>query len=80
MHNYTFRKKWIPIIVVILAVGYVSYDLFREQQQNSKLLNSGTMINPVTIGGRAACEVPIPDITTRSQPDSLLYQEKDFLN
>lgn len=63
--NFFKRKEIIPIIAVLITLCIATYDLFSEQQDNSKLLNSGTRIDPVSISGRAACEVPIPDISKR---------------
>jgi hypothetical protein len=74
------HKELVLIAVVALMLGIAGFDLFSEQQHNSELLNSGTRIDPATISGRAACEVPIPDISKRSQSEPATFKTKEISN
>lgn len=78
MHYIQKHKEIIPIIAIIIAVGVASYDLFSDQQDNSELLNSGTTIDPVSLSGRAACEVPIPDVSKQQNTPSSAYEAKEI--
>jgi hypothetical protein len=70
-------KESILIILVLLLLGIAGYDLFSEQQNNAEIVNSGKKIDPSTISGRTACEVPIPDISNREQP---VFETKEISN
>ena len=80
MHLLNQRKELIPLIAVSILLSIAAYDLFSEQQDNATLLKSGKMINPSTISGRAACEVPIPDISKRNQPKQPAFEAKEISN
>lgn len=69
MKNYLKRHKEISFLIgVFIVLGFVSHDLFSEQQQNSGLINSGTTLQPSSFGGRLTCEVPIPSVGSRDIP------------
>ncbi|NIT57688.1 MAG: hypothetical protein GWN00_16095 [Aliifodinibius sp.] len=70
-------KESILIILVLLLLGIAGFDLFSKQQDNAAIVNSGKKIDPSTISGRATCEVPIPDISTREQP---AFEAKEISN
>jgi hypothetical protein len=70
MHFLKQRKELIPLLAVVILLGIAGYDLFSEQQDNDAVINSGKMIDPATISGRAACEVPIPDISKRNNSEA----------
>ncbi|WP_440999728.1 hypothetical protein [Fodinibius sp. SL11] len=74
------RKELIPLIAVVILFGIAAHDLFSEQKDNSTILNSGKMIDPATISGRTACEVPIPDITKRKQSELPAFEAKEISN
>lgn len=77
MHYIKKHKEIIPIIAIIIALSVASYDLFSDQKDNSELLNSGKTIDPVSLSGRASCEVPIPDVSRqKSTPSSATKQKK----
>lgn len=78
--NFFKRKEIIPIIAVLITLCIAAYDLFSEQQNNSEILNSGTRLDPVSISGRAACEVPIPDISKRETETKFTDQAKELTN
>lgn len=80
MYYIKQRKALIPIFAVILLLGIAGYDLFSEQQDNAAIINSGKMIDPSTISGRAACEVPIPDISKRQQSEQPAFEAKEISN
>ncbi|NGP87664.1 hypothetical protein [Fodinibius halophilus] len=80
MHLLKQRKELISLIAVVILLGIAAHDLFSEQQDNTTILNSGKMIDPTTISGRAACEVPIPDISKRKQSELSAFEAKDFFN
>lgn len=69
------RKEIIPMVAVVIAVCVASYNLFSDQQSNSELLNSGTTIDPAIVSGRSACEVPIRDVSTQHNADSLYLNQ-----
>jgi len=73
-------KESFLIILVLLLLGIAGYDLFSEQQDNAAIVNSGKKINPSTISGRTACEVPIPDITKRNQSKQPAFEAKEISN
>lgn len=74
------RKELIPFLAVIILLGIAGYDLFSEQQDNAAIVNSGKVIDPSTISGRAACEVPIPDISKRKQYEQPAFEAKKISN
>jgi hypothetical protein len=74
------RKELIPLLAVVILLGIAGYDLFSEQQDNAAIVNSGKMIDPSTISGRAACEVPIPDISKRKQSEQPAFEAKEISN
>lgn len=79
--NYLKQQKEIVLLIAVgITLGIASYNLFNDQQENSELLNSGTTIDPVTISGRAACEVPIPDISKEQNSKSSSFETKDIIN
>lgn len=73
------RKELIPIIAIAITLGIASYNLFTEQQTNSDILNSGTRLDPVSISGRAACEVPIPDISQQINPKAIPSESNQLI-
>lgn len=74
------RKELIPLLAVVILLGIAGYDLFSEQQDNAAIVNSGKIIDPSTISGRTACEVPIPDITKRKQSSLPDFEVKEISN
>lgn len=68
------------MMAMVILLGIATHDLFDEQQNNSTILESGKVIDPATISGRAACEVPIPDITTRKQSKLPAIEVKEISN
>lgn len=77
--NYLKRhKELIPILAIAIALGFASYDLFGDQHANSELINSGTTIAPTTLSGRAACEVPIPDVSGQNKSDTLSFESNEL--
>lgn len=68
----------IPILAIAVALGFATYDLFGDQQDNSDLLNSGNTIAPTTLSGRAACEVPIPDVSAQHKSDTLSFESTEL--
>lgn len=67
--DFLKRYKEISFLIgVFVVLGFVSHDLFSEQQQNSGLINSGTTLQPSNFGGRVTCEVPIPSVGPRNVP------------
>lgn len=74
------RKELIPLLAVVILLGIAGYDLFSEQQDNAAIVNSGKMIDLSTISGRAACEVPIPDISKRKQSEQPAFEAKEISN
>lgn len=74
------HKELILIIIIALLLGIAVFDLFSEQQDNAAIINSGKMIDPSTISGRAACEVPIPDISKQNQSKQPAFEAKEISN
>jgi|GEM_PF-1354542 len=74
------HKELIPIIIMALLLGIAGLDLYSKQQDNDTILKSGKMIDPATISGRAACEVPIPDITKQKQSNQSAFETKEISN
>ncbi|PAU94430.1 hypothetical protein CK503_06410 [Aliifodinibius salipaludis] len=74
------HKKLIPLLAVAILLGIAGYDLLSEQQENAAIVNSRKMIDPSTISGRAACEVPIPDISKRAQSEQPAFEAKGISN
>ena len=72
------HKEIIPIIAITITVCIAAYDLFSKQQDYSELLNSGTRINPVSLSGRAACEIPIPDISKQETGTKFRNKAKEL--
>ncbi|TYP92137.1 hypothetical protein LX73_2387 [Fodinibius salinus] len=80
MHLLNQRKELIPLIIVGILLGIAAYDLFSKQQENAAILNSGKMIDPATISGRTACEVPIPDLSKQEQAKIPVFNTKEISN
>lgn len=80
MHYITKHKEIIPIIAVIIALSAASYDLFNDQKDNSELISSGKIINPVSLSGRTACEIPIPDVSRQKSTPPSAYKAKEITN
>lgn len=72
------HKAFILIIIMALLLGIAAYDLFSEQQDNVTMSKSGKIIDPATISGRSACEIPIPDITKREQSNQPVIEIKEI--
>ncbi|WP_445665171.1 hypothetical protein [Fodinibius sp. AD559] len=80
MPHFKQRKELLALVAVIILLGIAGYDLFSEQQDNAAIVNSGKMIDPTIISGRAACEVPIPDISKRTQSQQPAFEAKEISN
>lgn len=63
------HKEIVFLIGVALVAGIAAHDLFSDQQQNSRLINSGTTLSPSNFSGRVSCEVPIPNVGSRMSPE-----------
>lgn len=77
MQQLKKHKELIPIIAIAIALSIAAFDLFSDQQNKAELLNLSKNIDPVTISGRAACEVPIPDLSKQETEAKLSTEAKN---
>lgn len=56
----------LPLIAMVIVLVFAVYNLLNDQQKNSSLLNSGTMLSPSSFSGRATCRIPTPDFYNRN--------------
>jgi len=59
------HKELIPLMIVVIILALAAQNLFKNQQKNAGLLNSGTVLAPSSFSGRTTCEIPIPDLYSR---------------
>jgi hypothetical protein len=65
MHYLKQHKELIPFIIAMFIFVTAAFNLFREQRKNSRLLTKGATVLPTFATGRAACELPAPDLYRR---------------
>lgn len=74
------HKEILLLIGAFFVLGFVSMDLFGDQQEKSELLNSGTTIAPSTLSGRAACKIPALNKTNTSSESDVSTKAKVITN
>ncbi len=80
MQHLNRHKEILLLLAIAFILGFVSIDLFGNQQKNSELLNSGTTIVPSTLSGRAACKIPALNKSDRSKKTDVSTETKKLKN
>ena len=59
MHYLKKRKEFIPIAAVLIVVSYAAFDLFADQPESSRFVESGAVVLSSHIsGGAGRCNLP----------------------